>query len=157
MRDCLSGKVVYIIKEAAGNLNKLPPVMSLGCIVGNVVPTMQCNATFLGSPLDYHYPNFTVGLIVSLKKQIKINPAEPEISPFYIRHILLPFQNLVPTLPRMQHSHWVMSLEAIYQIAFIELLKTCKHAEMCKIGGVSLELLVILKHTTEKMNINDFM
>ena len=142
MRDCLSGKVVYIIKEAAGNLNKLPPVMSLGCIVGNVVPTMQCNATFLGSPLDYHYPNFTVG---------------PEISPFYIRHILLPFQNLVPTLPRMQHSHWVMSLEAIYQIAFIELLKTCKHAEMCKIGGVSLESLVILKHTTEKMNINDFM
>ena len=36
---------------------------------------------------------------------------------FYITHLLLPFQNLMPTLPTMQPSPYVTSLEAIYQVA----------------------------------------
>ena len=32
--------------------------------------------------------------------------------------IMLPFQKLVPTFPTMQLSHWVTSLEAVYQITW---------------------------------------
>ena len=35
---------------------------------------------------------------------------------FFIPLILLPFQILAPTLPKMQLSHWVTSLEAVYWI-----------------------------------------
>ena len=65
------------------------------------------------------------------------------------------YLTLAPTLPTMQVSHWVTSLEAIYQITWnflwnqkkalhyfftyaVVLHKTCKHTLMCKIGGVTL-------------------
>ena len=44
----------------------------------------------------------------------KIDTAKPKISHFYST-LHLPFQNQVPTLPKMQSEyHWVISLEAIY-------------------------------------------
>ena len=36
---------------------------------------------------------------------------------FVTQHILLLFQNLKPTLPTMQLSHWLTSLEAVHQIS----------------------------------------
>ena len=44
----------------------------------------------------------------------KINRAESRISPNFIPHVLLPFQNLAPILPTMHPGHWVTSLEAFY-------------------------------------------
>lgn len=41
-------------------------------------------------------------LLNVLKANDRINTAETEILPFFIPHILLPFQNLVPTLSTMQ-------------------------------------------------------
>ena len=47
---------------------------------------------------------------------VKIDTAEPEISPSFTPLILLPFQNMVPKLPTMQFGNWVTSLESIDQI-----------------------------------------
>ena len=37
----------------------------------------------------------------------------------FIPRVLLPFQNLVPTLPTVQPSRWVASLEAIYSLPLL--------------------------------------
>ena len=51
------------------------------------------------------------------------------------------FQNLPPTLPTIQLSHGVTSLEALdYFFTLAKVLaKTCKHTLMCTVVGVTLQ------------------
>lgn len=88
-------------------------------------------------------------LMESLKTNLKWYRRTGDFT-FFIPHVLLPLQNLEPTLPTML-SHWLTSPEAIHQIPCTFLwshkglttiltysVNTCEHTLLHKIGGVPL-------------------
>ena len=115
------------------------------------------NPQFL--PVLTHWLSCIVGnvwVMLWVKQKVKMYTTVLEMSPFYKPHTLLPFPNLVPTLPTMQPRHWVTSLEAFSQTTCrffwshkkcyttffftfaVVLHNTWWHALMFKIGGVTL-------------------
>lgn len=74
----------------------------LGCILGNVG----------GRSLKAHLSRITI----LLHCWTHYGPKQTRDTALFIPHILLSFQDLLPTLPMMLHSHCVTPLETIYQI-----------------------------------------